>query len=168
MADFEPAFNKTMVAEGGYKLTNIKGDAGKQTYAGISRVFHPTWKGWLEIDAGRIPPTEWVREFYLSEFWSKVKAYAIKDQSIAEAIYDMAVNGSPDVAIKLAQIVVGTAPDGAIGPKTLSELNTILPRLFLAEYCIARIARREVVVTKKPSQLKFFLGWVRRDLKGAK
>ena len=41
MADFEQAFSKTMGAEGGYKLTDIKGDKGGQTYAGISRRFHP-------------------------------------------------------------------------------------------------------------------------------
>ena len=168
MADFEPAFRNTIKAEGGYILTNIKGDIGKQTYAGISRVFHPTWKGWLEIDAGRIPPTEWVKELYLEEFWAMVKGYAIKDQDIAECIYDMAVNASPAVAIKLAQLVIGTEPDGVIGPKTITALNSFMPRLFKAEYAIARIARREMVVTKKPDQLKFFLGWVRRDLKGAK
>ena len=167
MAEFELAYDKTLNAEGGYKLTNIKGDAGKQTYAGISRVFHPTWRGWLEIDAGRIPPTEWVRDLYRDEFWSAIKGYAITKQSIAESIYDMAVNGSPSVAIKLAQIVVGTVPDGVIGTKTLAALNSFNPRLFRAEYTIARIARRDTVVTKKPSQLKFFHGWVRRDLKGA-
>lgn len=30
MADFEQAFSKTMAAEGGYKLTDIKGDCGLQ------------------------------------------------------------------------------------------------------------------------------------------
>lgn len=38
MADFEPAFQRTLKAEGGFRLTNIKGDRGGQTYAGISRM----------------------------------------------------------------------------------------------------------------------------------
>lgn len=167
MADFDQAFTKTMSAEGGYKLTDIKGDVGKQTYAGISRVFHPTWIGWADIDAGRSPATQLVRDFYKEEFWNSIKGFAINDQSMAEAIYDIAVNASPKVAIKLAQLVVGTEPDGVIGAKTIVALNAFMPRLFKAEYTIARIARREVVVTKKPSQMKFFLGWIRRDLKGA-
>ena len=36
MADFDPAFDKMIRNEGGFKLTNIAGDRGGQTYAGIA------------------------------------------------------------------------------------------------------------------------------------
>lgn len=167
MADFEQAFSKTMAAEGGYKLTNIWGDKGRQTYAGISRQFHPTWAGWTFIDAGQTPPTELVRDFYRVEFWSAIKGSSITNQGMAEGLYDLAVNASPKVAVKLAQIVVGVEPDGAIGPKTIAALNGADPKYFRLAFTVARIARREAVVTKDRSQEKFLLGWIRRDLKGA-
>lgn len=167
MADFEQAFSKTMVAEGGYKLTDIKGDKGGQTYAGISRRFHPSWPGWARIDVGQTPPTEMVRDFYRAEFWSAIKGASIADQGVAEGLYDLAVNASPKVAVKLAQIVVGVEPDGAIGPKTIAALNGAEARYFRLAFALARIARREAVVTKDRSQEKFLLGWIRRDLKGA-
>jgi lysozyme family protein len=37
MANFDPAFDKMIRNEGGFKLTNIEGDRGGQTYAGIAR-----------------------------------------------------------------------------------------------------------------------------------
>ena len=36
MATFDPAFDKMIRNEGGFKLTNIEGDRGGQTYAGIA------------------------------------------------------------------------------------------------------------------------------------
>ena len=41
MATFDPAFDKMIRNEGGFKLTNIAGDRGGQTYAGIARNVHP-------------------------------------------------------------------------------------------------------------------------------
>ena len=37
MADFDPAFDKMIRNEGGFKLTHIAGDRGGQTYAGIAK-----------------------------------------------------------------------------------------------------------------------------------
>ena len=41
MADFAPAFEKMIHDEGGYQLTDIPGDRGGQTYAGIARKPNP-------------------------------------------------------------------------------------------------------------------------------
>ena len=46
MSDFNIAFEKTLLAEGGYKLTDVANDKGGQTYAGITRRDHPAWQGW--------------------------------------------------------------------------------------------------------------------------
>ena len=50
MATFDPAFDKMIRNEGGFKLTNIEGDRGQQTYAGIARNAHPDWSGWRFVD----------------------------------------------------------------------------------------------------------------------
>jgi lysozyme family protein len=45
MADFLPAFERMIRDEGGYKLVNVAGDRGGQTYAGIARKMNPDWAG---------------------------------------------------------------------------------------------------------------------------
>ena len=47
MATFDPAFDKMIRNEGGFKLTNIEGDRGGQTYAGIARNVHPDIEGFV-------------------------------------------------------------------------------------------------------------------------
>ena len=139
MANFIPAFDKMIRNEGGFKLTHIAGDRGGQTYAGIARNAHPNWSGWRIIDAGELANVEltgMVRDFYRREFWARIAGDAITHQHMAETLFDFAVNAGSATAAKLAQIVVGVVPDGAIGPKTLDALNGYDPELFALKYAL--------------------------------
>lgn len=168
MADFIQAYEKTMLAEGGYKLTDIKHDRGGQTYAGISRKFHPNWQGWAYTDRGETPPSELVRSFYKIEFWDKFQGDSILDPKVAESIYDFGVNAGIKTATKICQIIVGTTPDGVFGPKTLQAINSVSPDIFVLSFAIAKISRYVNIVDKDRSQIKFLLGWLHRTLKGLK
>jgi lysozyme family protein len=171
MADFASAYDAMILAEGGYVLHNVAGDRGGQTYAGIARKMNPNWAGWGAIDRGEIPPTQMVRDFYRDGWWEPIRGDAIADQRVASSIFDFAVNtsayGRPAVAVKLAQIVAGVAPDGAFGPKTLEAVNAMDGALFVARYAVAKIARYRDIVQRDRSQLRFLLGWLNRALKGA-
>jgi lysozyme family protein len=167
MAKFSPAFDSMIISEGGYLLTNIPGDTGGQTYAGISRRHWPNWPGWLYVDRKETPPTQLVRDFYKEQFWDVIKGDELNDQRMAESIFSFAVNTGTKVAVKLAQIVVGTAPDGVLESKTVSALNTISPHIFMPSYTVAKIARYRDIVMKNRSQSKFLLGWINRTLKDA-
>ncbi len=167
MADFLPAFERTLINEGGYKLTDIKDDRGGQTYAGIARNAWPRWAGWSYIDQGTTPPADMVRSFYKTNFWDPLGLTAINDQRVAHNLYDFAVNAGVGTAAKLAQIVVGTTPDGKIGQMTTAAINRHNPDLFIAQYAMAKLARYEQIVSRDRSQQKFLLGWVRRVLKEA-
>lgn len=171
MADFLPAYEAMILAEGGYRLHEVEGDRGGMTYAGIARKMNPQWAGWAYIDRGEIPPTQLVRDFYRAGWWAPIGGDDIADQRIAQAVFSFAVNtsayGRPKVAAKLAQIVVGVTPDGDIGPKTLEAINAYPPELFLAQYTLAKIARRRDICMRDRSQVKFLLGWINRDLKEA-
>jgi len=46
-------------------------------------------------------------------------------------------------------------------------LDSIRPRLFIANYTLSRIRYHVDIVGRKPSSLKYLRGWVLRDLKGA-
>jgi lysozyme family protein len=171
MADFAPAYERTIVAEGGYTLHETPGDRGGMTYAGIARRYHPNWPGWAHIDAGGEPPAELVREFYRERFWGRIRGDDIEAQPVAEAIYDMAVNAGVKTAGVLAQVVASRisgrplTPDGVIGPRTLEALGECDPRLFTALYAIARVARYCEIVRRDRTQAKFLLGWVSRAIR---
>lgn len=171
MADFLPAYERMILNEGGYKLHTVEGDRGGMTYAGIARKKNPQWEGWEWLDRGETPPAEMVRAFYHAGWWVPLGCTEIAAQRVAETLFDFAMNtsayGRPAVAAKLAQLVVGTTPDGRIGPKTLAALNAMDPELFMLRYALAKLARYEQIVTKDRTQMKFLLGWVRRVLKEA-
>lgn len=169
MADFLPAFEAMIQAEGGYVLHNVPGDRGGQTYAGIARNFNPDWEGWEFIDRRETPPTPMVRNWYHTNYWLPIMGDHIVSQKIATSIFSFAVNSSapkrPSVAIKLAQLVVGATPDGEFGQRTLQALNAYDPEKFIMAYALAKIARYRDIVARDRTQLKFMLGWVNRTLK---
>ena len=162
MAYYEPAFARLMKDEG-IKLSNNPVDRGKQTYAGISRQFHPYWIVLRFIDAGDVPPLDMVRDFYRVEYWNKITGDSIKSQRVAEALFGQYVNMGAN-AIKLAQTVVGTIADGKLGQKTLYALNTMDEERFLMMYCIANITRYHAIGMKDKTQRIFWPGWIKRGL----
>lgn len=165
MADFAPAFEAMIKAEGGYVLHNVPGDRGGMTYAGIARNMNPQWPGWQLIDTGRDVPAQMVRDFYKPGYWDNIRGDDIEHQAIAESIFDFQVNtGAP--ARKLAQLVVGATPDGQFGDKTLAALNAADPEKFVMAYALAKIARYRDIVRRDRVQQKFLLGWISRTLAG--
>jgi lysozyme family protein len=167
MADFEPAFQRTMRNEGGFVLHTVPGDRGGMTYAGIARNAWPKWAGWSVIDAGQTPETEHVRHFYMFNFWRPLSLDHIQNQTVAQTIFDFGVNAGIGTSAKLAQIVAGSTPDGKVGPKTISAINETDPDLFVARYALAKLARYRDIITRDRSQIKFALGWINRLLKEA-
>lgn len=163
MADFEPAFQRTLRAEGGFGLTDVRGDRGGQTYAGISRKANPEWPGWAWVDRDETPPTDLVRDLYRLSYWAPLRCDRMP-QAIAEDIFDFAVNAGVKVSAKLAQAVVGVTPDGVVGPKTIDALAAADPALFRALFALAKIARYRDIVRRDRSQAKFLLGWLNRVL----
>ena len=167
MADFVPAFEEMIRDEGGYQLTDIPGDKGGQTYAGIARKHNPSWVGWAFIDRKETPPTQMVRDFYKAHFWDDIKGDQISNQRIAGCIFNFYVNtGKP--AKTIAQLVVGSTPDGVIGDATVANLNAADPEKFIMSYTLGKIARYATICNQNRDQSKFLLGWINRALKGAK
>ncbi|PRD68789.1 N-acetylmuramidase [Malikia spinosa] len=167
MADFLPAFERALLAEGGYKLHQVAGDTGGLTYAGIARAKNPQWPGWAWIDRGETPPSQLVRDFYRAGWWLPIRGDEIRDQSVAESIYSFGTNAGLKTAVRLAQIVAGVTPDGAMGGKTVEAINAMEARLFLALYALARIARYRDIVARDRTQARFLLGWINRTLSEA-
>lgn len=121
MADFKPAFDITMGHEGGY--ANDPDDAGGETYRGIARRYHPSWKGWLIIDQAKLPESQnlckfpknlasmafiaqlnvLVRDLYQDTFWNPMLLNEVPSQPIANEMFDTGVNMSTTRAVTFLQ-----------------------------------------------------------------
>ena len=156
----------TIDREGGYQLVDIIGDRGKQTYAGISRRWHPGWKGWGYIDRGGEPPRKMVFDFYKREFWDDIRGDELHSPSIAAAVFDFAVMAGADDARRAAQKACMVEVDGRFGPVSMRALDIITPALFLPRFAIARIEHHLADVKTNPSQMKFLRGWINRAVEG--
>jgi lysozyme family protein len=167
MEQFEYCFNKTMRNEGGFILHKNEGDRGGWTYAGIAENFWPDWKGWALVKSGKEDDpslTGLVKEFYKKNFWDKMKLDEIDSQVICYNLFDFGVNAGWKTAAKLAQMTLGIAADGIIGPASIKELNDTDVKLFEVSYAIAKISRYSAIVRRNRSQERFLRGWIIRTL----
>lgn len=184
MAQFEIAYKRTSINEGGY-ANNLK-DRGGETFHGISRKNWPLWKGWVLIDdqRHRFPadihnPKNWklvdkflsevprlkelVRSFYKANFWDDIEGDRINSQEVANTIYDWAVNSGEGSPAKSIQRIVGATVDGDIGPATAAKINSypdqsILPSMLREK----RVQLVKEIVKNDPSQKVFLTNWVER------
>lgn len=174
MAKFFPAFERTLVHEGGW--VHDPQDPGGETFYGISRKHHPNWAGWKAVDTlkelGKLhdplsPSMKSALEnFYDAEFWIPLclDRFPSVYQELAEQVFDFAVNaGKHRAGMTLQNCVNHFAEgdllkvDGIIGPKTIWELTEILPQLLVVEY-----KRRRIAYYKSLNKPRFEAGWIRR------
>jgi len=191
MANFEKALKKVLASEGGY--SNDPDDIGRETYCGISRRFWPKWGGWEIIDEYKHPDgrnnsiipnnakfiddylSNLVGAFYLKYFWKPLKCYHIENQSVAESLFDHAVNAGKKPAVRLLQREINLyavkyeslEEDGIMGPKTLGGIAAVIedepnfPNYFVQ----ARIGEYFQKCYNSAIKFKWLNGWVRRCLK---
>jgi lysozyme family protein len=163
MADFVSAYKKTMDIEK-FILTNTPGDAGGQTYAGISRRANPQWEGWKFIDRECPVPEGMVSTFYKSVYWDAVNGDLIISPVIADSLFDFSVNAGVPTAKHLAQQAVKAKTDGIFGPLTMAALNSVDAEVFSLRFSLLKIKRYRDIVESDHTQLKFLEGWISRTL----
>ena len=146
--NFDQAFEKLIGHEGGY-VWHEK-DPGGETNFGISKRSYPgeDIKG-MTLDRAKA--------IYLRDFWGPAGCDALPS-SVRFDVFDMAVNSGVRTATKLLQGVVGTAPDGVIGPRTLQAVNTMPVTRLLARFNGARLEFMAGLSTWPA----FGRGWARR------
>ncbi len=73
-------------------------------------------------------------------------------------VFDFGVNSGPSRAVKYAQMVVGTARDGVLGPVTLAAINGMDSNKFIDDLCDMRLGFLHHLGTWKT----FGRGWTAR------
>ena len=153
MKNFDEIIKQVLAHEGGY--VNDPKDLGGETKYGITKLFYPE----LNIKELTI---EKASEIYKKDYWDRNKVESLP-QNLWHIYFDMCVNMGKRTAVKVLQRAAvnrgrDIEVDGGLGPMTIGALKGVeldRVRAFRVKYYVD-------LITAKPEQEKFFLGWFRR------
>lgn len=165
---FAVAMAWVLAAEGGGKFVDDKSDAGGATRWGICESTLAHWR----VMQGEMQPvttqtvqslTQYEAELiYRSLYWNYIQGDHLADAHLACALMDTAVLCGVGTATKLAQGLLGLAQDGVFGPHTLAAVNGQRAAAFVPLYVAALKDYLYRVVQQKPTNSKFYAGWIHR------
>lgn len=171
MADFEKAFQKTLMLEGGY--ANNPYDRGGETKYGITLA---TARAWGFKGEMKDLPLEFAKRVYKIGYWDANRLTDLGDQRLAENIFDTGVNCGVGMAglflqralnllNKRATLWADVTIDGKVGSKTVVTTNAALTKPGMAEglvklYNILRGAYYVQICESRQENEEFMLGWI--------
>lgn len=166
MSDF---IDEIIRREGGDKETNDPADSGGRTKFGISERAHP--EAWADGDVTR-PES---RAIYEQVYVTAEKFHLLPDEFLKHQVIDHGVPSGPDTAARMLQTVVGVPADGIIGPKTLAAITAFpdgtlfgvpVPGRVLLNLAFrdARMLAYASLAKRRPKDLKYLLGWLKRAM----
>jgi lysozyme family protein len=100
---------------------------------------------------------EQLEQIYRSLYWNRAACDQLPT-GVDLVVFDMAVNSGPGRAVKLLQEIVGSTPDGGIGPQTLTAVAKQNPLSLIKQYSEAR----RVFYKSLGAYITFGKGWLRR------
>ena len=153
MKNFNEIIEKVLEHEGGY--VNDPTDLGGETKYGITKRFYP------DVDIKNLT-IEQAKEIYKQDYWDKNKVESLP-QNLWHIYFDMCVNMGKRTAVKVLQRAAVNKGrkievDGGLGPMTIGALKGVeldRVRAFRVKYYVD-------LITARPEQEKFYLGWFRR------
>ena len=154
---FLAAVEKVLNLEGGY--VHDPADPGGETRFGISKRSYP------DVDIKELTRDEAI-EIYRRDWWKKYGYGQIKDDRIADKIFDLAVNMGPrraHVLLQTAEVQTGGKwidVDGALGPLTIDAVNSHPQQDLL----LAALKERAIMYYVSLNKPRFLAGWIRRAL----
>jgi lysozyme family protein len=159
MADFQPAVAFVLANEGGYEPPSPL-DPGGETNFGISKRAYP------DVDIKNLTAAD-AEAIYRRDFW---RFDAVRDQTVANKILDLAVNRGMEGGIRLLQQTLTDlgcrlAVDGIWGPDTLSMVNGQAPDTLLQELRVRCVWQHHELILHSGASDALALGWFRRDVK---
>ena len=109
------------------------------------------------------------RLIYRFEFWVKMPFFKIKDQRIANYVFDCCVHHGASTGIKILQrslVLISfleeeIKEDGILGEKTLKATN-LFSELLLHFLPVVRAAHCCALARREPQYREFLHGWIKR------
>ena len=103
--------------EGGY--VNHPKDPGGETNLGVTKRVYEDWGGTKDMKDLTV---EDVAPIYKKNYWDRVKGDHLP-AGLDLCVFDFGVNAGTGRAAKYLQKMIGTTPDGGIGPATIQKLK---------------------------------------------
>ena len=153
MKNFDEIIEQVLEHEGGY--VNDPKDLGGETKYGITKRFYP------KVDIKNLTVKK-AKEIYRKDYWDKNRVESLP-QELWHIFFDMCVNMGRRTAVKVLQRAAvnrgrDIEVDGGLGPATIGALKGV----ELDRVRAYRVKFYVDLITSKPEQEKFFLGWFRR------
>lgn len=154
--NFEKCLAEVLKHEGGY--SDHPHDNGGATKYGITQKVMEEWVGRpVSKNDMKALTIEDVKPIYHNRYWDACKCDDLP-AGIDYCVFDTAVNSGRVRAIKFLQSVVGTVPDGAIGPVTIASVNLRGSNLTINQF----IDKREAFLRGLSNFPTFGRGWLNR------
>lgn len=156
-ANFDAALAAMLAHEGGF--VHDPRDPGGATNRGVTQAVYDAWRVDHQLPAQSvrlITPAE-VMAVYKRRYWDTVQGDTLPS-GLDYCLFDFAVNSGPKRAITYLQRVLGTTPDGKLGPVTMDAANRVPAKDLIEGVCNLRLA----FLKKLPHFDRFGRGWTRR------
>ena len=137
-------------------------DPGGRTNLGVTQKVYEEWVGYpvTERVMRNLTPAH-VRALYLTKYWDRVKGDELPG-GLDLSVFDFAVNAGPNRAKRYLQMLVGTKPDGIIGPKTMQALKDKVSAVGVKELIRGYADLRHRYYRRLRHFSTFGRGWTRR------
>lgn len=189
-ANFNIAYSITRQNEGGWHggTGANSADRGGETFKGIARKIWGSWQGWAVIDRLRSQQgfpnnalnnpqlNQMVKDFYMREFWNRLRLGEFNSQAVANEMFDTAVNVGVGTAANWLQRSLNLLnrnqrswPDmqvtGVVGPITLQRVNSLSTLDTNALFNLLNIFQGQHYINiseRDRTQEEFMRGWLTR------
>tara|TARA_B100001989_G_C24524613_1_gene457903 strand:+ start:1169 stop:1678 length:510 start_codon:yes stop_codon:yes gene_type:complete len=155
-SNYQKCLETILHHEGGY--VNHPKDPGGETNLGVTKRVYEEWGGTKDMKDLLV---EDVAPIYKKNYWDKLKGDNLPG-GLDLCVFDFGVNAGPGRAAKYLQSMIGTTPDGGIGPMTLKALDIYTGANGLVETIEEYQKRRQEYYEQLSTFATFGRGWTRR------
>lgn len=152
--------DEILTREGGY--VDHPADRGDATKYGITRATLSRWRGHhVTASAVQALTVEEARDI-LTTWYVEQPGFTALPEPLRAQVVDFGVTAGQAQAVKTLQRLVGTTPDGMLGPKTLAAVEAHDAFTLAKRYWQERIRFYAHLASLRPSQFVFLDGWLNR------
>ena len=155
-SNYEKCLETILHHEGGY--VNHPKDPGGETNLGVTKRVYEDFGGTKDMKDLTVDD---VSPIYKKEYWDRVKGDELPS-GLDLCVFDFGVNAGTGRAAKYLQSMIGTTPDGGIGPNTLKALGLYVEDMGVEATITEYQSRRQDYYEGLEHFSTFGKGWTRR------
>ena len=155
-SNYEKCLETILHHEGGY--VNHPKDPGGETNLGVTKRVYEDFGGTKDMKDLTVDD---VAPIYKKEYWDRVKGDELPS-GLDLCVFDFGVNAGTGRAAKYLQSMIGSTPDGGIGPNTLKALGLYIEDMGVEATITEYQSRRQDYYEGLDHFPTFGKGWTRR------